>query len=371
MYLKDLFAGGGTAGHINPAVAIAKYIRKKHPDWDILFVGTKKGLEKELIPKEGFPIQFIEVKGLRRKISLDLFTTGKLFIKGILQAHQIIKEYKPDIVIGTGGYVSAPVVLDASFRKIPTIIHEQNVFPGVTIKLLSRFATVVAISFDESRKYIRPQKKLVLTGNPVRQEIIEADYSTARIKMKLDDRPFILAFGGSLGAEKINETMLEVIRYISRDNRYQLMLGTGERQYNDVINVLTEKGIDIKKHSNIRVVPYIYNMNEALAAADLVICRAGAITISEITVLGRPSVLIPSPNVTNNHQEYNARALESKGAAIVITEDKLNGKRLYEQIRKLLEDSKKLQIMKEKSFQMGITNSTEKIYNIITKLVNG
>jgi len=369
MYLKILFSGGGTAGHINPAVAIAKYIREQHPGWDILFVGTQRGLEKNLVPQEGFEIRFVEIEGLKRKLSLDNLKTIKYLMKGICQSRKILKEYKPDIVIGTGGYVCAPVVLSASFMKIPTLIHEQNVFPGITVKLLSRFVSSVAISFEESKKYLKPKHKLILTGNPIRQEILHSDYAESRKKLKLDDRPFILAFGGSLGAEKINETMCEVIGYIAKENKYQLTLGTGQRQYNHVMDVIKQQGIHLDVHSNIRVVPYIYNMHDLLSAADIVISRAGAITVSELTALGKPAILIPSPNVTHNHQEYNARALEKQGAAVVLTEDKLSGKVLYEQIKALLEDKEKLKNMRKNSLNMGITNSTEKIYNIVMELI--
>jgi UDP-N-acetylglucosamine--N-acetylmuramyl-(pentapeptide) pyrophosphoryl-undecaprenol N-acetylglucosamine transferase len=292
----------------------------------------------------------------------------QLFV-GTLQARKIIKEYKPDIVIGTGGYVSGPVVLNAAMMKIPTLIHEQNVFPGITIKILSRFADVVAISFNESRKYLKAGNKLVHTGNPIRQEIIDANRSVARKHLGLNEKPFILAFGGSLGADKINRTLIEYIGYIYKENKVQLMIGTGERQYQYVMDELKKQGIRLDLHKNIKVLPYIYNMNEAMAAADLVICRAGAITLSEITAIGKPAILIPSPNVTNNHQEYNARALEKQGAAIVLSESDLNGKILYNKIEDLLTNQSVLQQMEKNSLHMGITNATEKIYNIVIKLL--
>ncbi|MDD4378236.1 MAG: undecaprenyldiphospho-muramoylpentapeptide beta-N-acetylglucosaminyltransferase [Eubacteriales bacterium] len=367
--MKILFAGGGTAGHINPALAIAKYISERNPDWDILFIGTKVGLEKELIPKEGFNIRYITVKGFKRKLSLDNFKTTACLFLGMIQAKKILSEYKPDIVIGTGGYVSGPVVFMASIMKIPTLIHEQNVFPGVTVKILSRFADVVAISFEESKRYLKVSKRIIHTGNPIREEILKADSEISRFALGLNSKPFIVAFGGSLGADKINETLIEYIQYIYEKDDVQLMFGTGKKQYRQVMERLHELGINLKKKPHIKVYPYIYNMDNALAAADLVVCRAGAITLSEITAIGKPSILIPSPNVTNNHQEYNARALEKQGASIVLTEDRLNGKMLYQQIETLLRDTKLLKGMGKHSKNMGITNATEKIYHILQDLI--
>ncbi len=369
--MKILFAGGGTAGHINPAIAIAKHIQTKHPDWEILFVGTEQGLEKKLVPKAGFSIRYIHVKGFKRQWTLDILITIKALFKGMMEAKQLLKAFKPDIVVGTGGYVSGPVVLRAAMMKIPTLIHEQNVFPGITIKILSRFANVVAISFKESKKYLKVKHKLVHTGNPIKKEIIDTDRERARASLGLDKRPFILVFGGSLGADKINKTLVEYIPFIYQKKSIQLMAGTGEKQYDAVIDGLQQEGIDPGAHQDIKVFPYIYNMDEALAAADLVVCRAGAITLSELTAMGKPSILIPSPNVTNNHQEYNARVLEKHGAAVVLTESDLNGTILYNQIDTLLQDKSLLRKMSKNSLRMGITNAAEKIYNIIMELLNG
>lgn len=368
MCLKILFAGGGTAGHINPAIAVANYIRAKKPDWDILFIGTKEGLETKLVPKEGLKIKYINIKGFKRKLSIDnLVTVRDLFI-GMLQARKIIAEYKPDIVIGTGGYVSGPVVLNASMMKIPTIIHEQNAIPGVTIKILSRFADVIAMGFEESKNHFKTVNKLVHTGNPIRQELINIDKETAKRRLGLDNKPVILAVGGSLGAQKINESIVEYIKSIYRKNKVYLMFGTGEKQYQDVLDTLKSQGIDLEMDKNIRVFPYINDMN-IYAASDLVICRCGAMTLSEVTAMGKPAILIPSPNVTHNHQEYNARALEKQGAAIVFTEKELDSKKLNNQIENLLKDQKLLQQMAKNSFNMGITNAAEKIYNIVIELL--
>ncbi len=363
MCLKVLLAGGGTAGHINPGIAIAKYIKTKDKKNKVIFIGTKEGLEGKLIPKEGFKIDYISVKGFNRRLNLKTITGLIYLLISIKQSRKILIKYKPDIVIGTGGYVSGPVLLSAAIMKIPTIIHEQNVFPGLTTKILSRFVKKVAISFNESKEYLKRMDKVVYTGNPINEEIVNINKEKAREKLNLKSKPFILAFGGSLGANKINEAIVELIEYVYKNNDMQLMLATGEKNYSSVIEELEDKGIKINK--DIIITPYIYNMKYAMAAADLIISRSGAITLSEITVLGKPSILIPSPNVTNNHQVYNARALEKKGAAIVVTEDILNGKSLYRDIKNLLNDKKLLTEMSKRSSELGILNATEKIYNII------
>ncbi len=367
--MRVIFAGGGTAGHINPAIAIAKYIKKKESKADILFVGTEHGLEKSLVPREGFNIRFINVRGFRRKISFDTILTVTDLFRGLGQAAKIIKEYKPDIVIGTGGYVCGPVVFVAHLMGIRTIVHEQNVFPGVTVKILARFANIVAVSFEDSKRYIKANRRIILTGNPIKQGILETGRDESRKSLGVDERPFVLVFGGSLGAEKINESMIELLKEVVEDNKIQLMFSTGEREYDRVKKRIKDEGINIEKNKNIKVVPYIYNMDEAISAADLVVCRAGAITLAELTAKGIPSILIPSPNVTNNHQEYNARVLEKTGAAEVLTEDKLDGITLRASILRLLGDKKLLREMASRSYAMGIRDATHKIYSEINLLL--
>jgi len=365
--LKVIIAGGGTAGHINPGIAIAKYIREKHPDAEILFIGTKRGMETKLVPYEGFEIKLIRVKGFRRKISLDTLITVKELFLGICEARKIIRQFKPDIVIGTGGYVCGPVVFVASMMKIPTLIHEQNAFPGITNRILSRFVDAVAISFKESERYFKSKEKLVYTGNPVRQEILKADRVSAREKLGKDlKKPLVVVVGGSLGAERINNTIVEMLKKRTGQYSFNMIFATGNGQYDRVKQLL--QGV---KTPNVDIVPYIYDAANVYAAADLIVCRAGAITCSELTALGVPAIMIPSPNVVANHQEYNARALEKNGAAVVILEKDLSEELLYNQIENLLKDRKQLRKMSENSKKSGITNATEKIYGIINKLVSG
>ena len=360
--MKYLIAGGGTAGHINPAIAIAKHIKENEKYAEIKFVGTKKGMESELVSREGFEIEFIEVKGFRRKLSIYTIKTAFTLFKGLSQAAHIIDKFKPDIVIGTGGYVAGPVLYKASKRKIPTIVHEQNAFPGVTNKILSRYVNAVAISFKESRKYFKRQEKIFFTGNPIRKEVLNTDKITARTELNIDTKkPLVLIFGGSLGAEKINLSTIEMIN--TKEIQFNLIYGTGKKHYEGLL-----KKVNKILPENIRIQPYIYDMGKVMSAADLVVCRAGAITLSELTALGVPSILIPSPYVTANHQEHNARTLEHNGAAVVILEKDLDGDMLYGQINELIKNTDLLKRMSSNAKKNGITDATNRIYNIIKQI---
>ena len=361
--MRVIIAGGGTAGHINPGIAVAKFIKQKDKNADILFIGTRRGLETKLVPREGFDLKLIKVRGFKRRLSLDTFAAVKELFQGLLEARKIIKEFKPDVVIGTGGYVCGPVLFNACRMKIPTLIHEQNAFPGVTNRILSRIVDAVAISFKESAQYFKYAKKLVYTGNPVRSEIIQADRQASRKRLDIGPNDtFVVIFGGSLGAERINATVVEMLKKYSMDCK--ILFGTGNAQYESIAKEL--EGV---RSSSVLVVPYIYDMGSAMAAADLVICRAGAITCSELTALGVPSIMIPSPNVVANHQEYNARSLEKNGASVIILEKDLSGDILYDQMARLLKDKEQLNKMAKNAKKIGITNAAEKIYSIIDELV--
>jgi len=359
--LRVLIAGGGTAGHINPGIAIAKYIQSKNSNAEIMFVGTQRGLETKLVPREGFELEFIKVKGFRRKLSVDTIVSIKEMFQGIMEARRVIKKFKPDIVVGTGGYVCGPVVLNASLMKIPTVVHEQNAFPGITNRILSRFADAVAISFQESKKYFKASKTLAFTGNPIRSEILEVDKTSARRNLGKDkNSSIVVIFGGSRGAEKINEAVSDMLLNHYKEENCEIIYATGEAQFEKILKQL--EGI---RSEHTEIVPYIYDMANVLSSADLVVSRAGAITISELTAQGIPSIMIPSPHVTANHQEHNARALEEQGAAVVILEKDLNGEILHMQIMDLLRNREQLNKMARNSKKMGLTNATEKIYTII------
>ncbi|SCG83210.1 undecaprenyldiphospho-muramoylpentapeptide beta-N-acetylglucosaminyltransferase [Proteiniborus sp. DW1] len=367
--MKALITGGGTGGHIYPALAIARKIKMEYKNVDILYVGTEKGLEAEIVPKEGFKFKTIRVKGFSRKLSKDTFKSIKELFLGLNDAKKVIKEFKPDIVIGTGGYVCGPIVLTAALKKIPTIIHEQNAFPGVTNRILSRFVDKVAGSFEESRKYFKDVNKLVITGNPIRQDIVGYNKEVAYKDLNIDpNRPFVLCFGGSGGQKKLNDAMLDVIVNNKNNTSIQIIHVTGKRLYDSFMEGLKQKGVD-KLTDNIRIYPYFFEVPKALSIADVAITSGGAIAIAEITAVGIPSILIPKAYTTENHQEYNARALEKNGAGIVILEKDLNGELLNKEIINLLSDKIKLKEMAERSRKMGIINADDRILNILRELL--
>lgn len=363
--MKVLIAGGGTGGHINPGIAIAKYISNKNPEAEILFVGTEKGMETNLVPREGFKLELITVRGFKRKLSWETLTAVKEMFQGVIEAFGIVKKFTPDIVIGTGGYVCGPVLFAASLMRIPTMIHEQNALPGVTNKILSRFVDAVAISFKESQEYFKTAKKIIYTGNPVRSEVIQAERTAARQKLGIDkDTQMVVVFGGSLGAEKINRATVEMMLDPGMNSKFRVVLATGNKQYESTMLLL-----EGKKPQGLEIVPYIYNAADMYAAADIIVCRGGAITMSELPVLGVPCIIIPSPYVAENHQEYNARALEKQGAAVVILEKDLNANLLYSQIMSLLNDREQLNRMARCAKRISIPNATEKIYSILREII--
>lgn len=365
--MRVLLTGGGTAGHINPAIAIANYIKEKEPESEFLFVGTERGLEKTLVPKCGYDIKFIDVMGLRRSLSVENIKVFINYVKSTGVAKRIIKNFKPDVVIGTGGYVCAPVVKAAASLKIPTLIHEQNVFPGLAIKMLAGKADITAISFEETRDMMKA-KKMVLTGNPLRPDLFAVhNIELVRAQYGFDEKPIVLMFGGSLGAEKMNEALVQMIEEnLVKD--FNLIASTGERHYESISECI-KKTTDLTKVKNIKVVPYIYNMEEIFFAADVVVGRAGAITVSEITALGKAAVLIPSPYVAHNHQEYNARYLEKNGAAKVVLENEVSGKRVSEEISSILKNKETLAKMQSDSKKIGIADACETIYNYIKEMI--
>lgn len=364
--MKILLAGGGTAGHINPALAIADYIIKKEADTKVLFVGTKRGLESTLVPQSGYDIEYVEVEGLSKKLTLKNIKSLCHMLTAKGKCKKIIKNFKPDMVIGTGGYVCAPAVMAANALGIPTLIHEQNVFPGSAIKLLSKKSSVTAISFDDSRKYLEGAKNILFTGNPIRPSILSCNRDESRAKLGIGDEKFIVIFGGSLGAAKINSVALSYIKNLDISSSYKILFATGKRNFKEIENRIKEEKITLG--SNITLTPYIDNMDEVMNAADLVVCRSGAITVSELSCLGKPAILIPSPNVTNNHQEYNARALSDKGGAITILEKDFNEKSLKDAIHSILDDKNAHETMCIKSMEQGNKNALDIIYKKIKEL---
>lgn len=364
--LKVLIAGGGTGGHVNPGLAIAKYIKQKEPRSEITFVGTKKGLETKLVPREGFPLETITVRGFRRKLSLDTVLAVKELIGSFFEASKLIKKIKPDVVIGTGGYVCGPVLYVAAKKGIPTLIHESNAFPGVTNRLLERYVNRVAVSFRDSEKYFKNKVKLVHTGNPVRQELLNTKKEDVLEQLDIvKDKPLVVVMGGSRGARKINEAVAQMLNEYFK-GEFNLIFSTGEVHFDEI-----NSSINVKEQyrNMVRIVPYIYNVQQVYTASDLMICRAGAITISELQTMGIPSILIPSPYVTANHQEHNARSLERDGGAVVILESELEAGILYSQICSLIGDKDTLKKMGRNASKNRISDSAEKIYELIKEII--
>lgn len=361
--MRVVFAGGGTGGHINPAISIADYAKVHNDKFEALFIGTKRGLEHKLVPKAGYDIKYIDIAGFNRKNLLKNVSVIKKLIKARMDCRRIIRDFKPDCVVCTGGYVSGPVIMAAAKEGVPSLIHEQNVYPGLTVKGSEKYVKYLAVSFDETVNLMKEKEKCVVTGNPIRTEILEADKATARAKLGID-KPFVLVFGGSLGAQRINDTVISMIPKIKSDGGIKMLFGTGERNF-EAVKAAAEKIGYSETDEDINIVPYIDNMAEVMAAADVVVARSGAITVSEIAALAKPSILIPSPNVVRNHQEQNAREFEKEGAAAVITEDELTCERLYDQISKMLRDEKALEDMSERLKVMAKTDALEKIYELM------
>jgi UDP-N-acetylglucosamine--N-acetylmuramyl-(pentapeptide) pyrophosphoryl-undecaprenol N-acetylglucosamine transferase len=369
--MKILFAGGGTAGHINPAIAVAGYIKEHRPDAEIYYIGTKRGMESRLVPAAGIDFRTIDVEGFQRKLSLEnikrnISAASKLMAAS-RNARKLLLEIRPDVVMGTGGYVSGPVLREAVKLGIKTCIHEQNAFAGVANKMLAPKVDTVMLAMPEAEKFIKPKKKPVITGNPVRESVIHMRRDEARSRLGLDERPMILSFGGSLGARRINETVADVIAWHWQSGKYIHFHATGKYGTELMPELLNKKHVDMNAE-NLHITEYIDNMDLCLAAADLVICRAGAITISELMAQGKPAILIPSPNVAENHQYYNAMTLVNKNAAVIIEEKDLTGEKLTEEVKRLITDQNLLDQMSQNSKKSAILDVNERIYRVITDL---
>lgn len=357
--MKIIISGGGTGGHIYPALAIAREVMHREPDSQILYIGTKRGLELDLVVKENIPFEAVEITGFKRSLSFENVKTIWRFLKATKKAKKIIREFKPDVVVGTGGYVCGPVVYAASRLKIPTLIHEQNVIPGLTNKFLSRFTDRIAVSFSGSATYF-PKEKTVITGNPRATEVARADGKKGLKSLQVPSRKkVVLIVGGSRGAKAINEAVYEMVPYLGKYPDYHFIYVTGEVHYQGVLEKMQKLATF---PGNLTVRPFIYNMPEVLAGIDLIVNRAGASFLAEITALGLPSILIPSPYVTNNHQEKNARWLEEQGAGMVILESELTGNKLLQTIDQILSKPQERERMSIAAKKLGKPEAATLIY---------
>lgn len=364
--MKVLISGGGTGGHIYPALAIIKEIQNKEPDSEFLYVGTAKGLEADIVKKTNIPFQSIEITGFKRKLSLENVKTIYRFLKGVRLSKKLIKEFKPDIVIGTGGYVCGPVVFAATKMKIPTLIHEQNVIPGLTNQFLARYTSAVAVSFEGTASHFK-HPHVHVTGNPRATEVAKANGIEGRKSLHISpDKKVVLVIGGSRGAKSINQAFLDMANRVDQMKDCHFIYVTGDVHYDSVKEKLEEQKISMDQ---ITLQSFVYNMPDVLAGTDIIINRAGASFLAEITSLGLPAILIPSPHVTNNHQEKNARWLEAEGAAQVILEHELSGDTLWQGITKLSINDEYRNQMREASKRLGHPEASDHIYQLIKKLL--
>ncbi len=369
--MRMIISGGGTGGHIYPAITIAKEVAKLVNNCEILFVGTKHGLEADIVPKEGFNFATIEVRGLERKISWQNVLTLVATAGSVWRSVQIIRKFKPDVVIGTGGYVCGPVLLAASFLKIPTLIQEQNVIPGITNKILARFVDKIAVGYTEAERYFKKYKpdQIVFTGNPIRPEVMSATREEGQKVLGIrPDRLTLLVVGGSRGARSINTAMLGVCKHFNGNESIQILHVTGQSEYNSIVGNIEQSGIELSGDGNIIIKPYLYNMPLALAAADVAVFRAGAVGLAELTARGIPSILIPYPYAAENHQEFNARVLETNGAAMVIADKELTDVKLIHSIETLLNNPQMVANMANKSRELGRPQAAETIARLALSL---
>jgi UDP-N-acetylglucosamine--N-acetylmuramyl-(pentapeptide) pyrophosphoryl-undecaprenol N-acetylglucosamine transferase len=358
--LRIALSGGGTGGHVYPALAIAQQCLQEDPQSTFLYIGTNSGLEKDIVAKCTPPIPFeaVAISGFRRKLmSLENVKTIMRFIHGTRRAKKLLRQFKPDVVVGTGGYVCGPVLYAAAKLGIPTLIHEQNVIPGLTNKFLSRYVSVVAVSFKGGESQFPQAARTVYTGNPRATSVVHADAAKgfASIGLKPSTK-LIVIVGGSGGAKAINDAMADMVPMIeqSSDDFHYLYI-TGQRYYESAKDGLASRFGSLP--ANVTIAPYIHNMPEVLAAAKLIVNRAGASFLAEIMALGLPSILVPSPNVTNNHQEHNARWLAGESAAEIILEKELTGILLYQAIHKIMDNEIRWEHMSKQARKLGQGNS--------------
>ncbi|MBO5976197.1 MAG: undecaprenyldiphospho-muramoylpentapeptide beta-N-acetylglucosaminyltransferase [Oscillospiraceae bacterium] len=367
--MKFLFACGGTAGHINPAIGVAGRLKQLIPDCEILFIGAENMMETSLVPKEGYEIKTVKISNLSRSLSLSgikhNIATVKNVFASISQAKKIIREFSPDVVIGTGGYVCYPVLKAAHSLKIPTLVHESNAVPGLTTKMLAGIADCVMVGFEKAKDNYKPGTNVIYTGTPVRGEFFGYDKAKAKAELGIPaDKKLVVSVWGSLGSGHMNMIMESFAPIAAEKGEFVLVHSAGKGYYPKLEKVLDER-CPKRLESGVDVRPYIYDMPRVMAAADLIMCRSGASTIAELAAMGKPALLVPSPNVTNNHQEKNARVLEELGGARVHVEGEFTPESLYEEICSMINDADNLEAMGKAMSKAALSDSLDKICDIV------
>ena len=371
--MNILFTCGGTAGHINPAISVANLLKARRPDANILFVGAEDGMENKLVPREGYRLETLRISNYQRKLTPKGIWHNLVTVKNLRgslrKAERILREFRPDVVVGTGGYASFPILKRSVKLGIPTAVHEANAMPGLTTRMVADGADRILVCFEESREYYNNPERVQVVGMPVREEFIYTKRADARARLGLDDRPLIVSAWGSLGAREMNKI---IARFFALEceagTPWHHVHATGSFGWRWMPDYVKEQGVDLAAHPDIDMREYIYNMPDLMAAADLIITRAGASSLNEIEAAGTPCIIVPSPNVTDNHQEKNARVLERHGAAQVILEPGLTGDALFEAAKALLEDPERRAAMRSALHEMAIVDSAERILQTVFEL---
>ncbi len=372
--IKVVFTCGGTAGHVNPALALAGLIKERKPNSEILFVGARRGIEKQLIEAAGWPFRAVEISSFHRSLRPKEIKHNMISLRNLLRAPReakaLLEEFPADLVVGTGGYASYPMIRAADRLGIPCAIHESNAIPGLTTRLLENHTDLIMVGFEECRKNYRHPDKVMVTGTPVRGDFFLLTRKEAKRKLGVDDgRPLIVSFFGSLGAEEMNREMAQFLALeVKNGLPFHHVHGAGAIGCRHMSGYLAEAGMDLSRTPELEVREYIQNMCELMRAADLVICRAGASTISELTALGVPAIIIPSPNVTHNHQESNARVLSDAGGALLVLEKDSSGQLLYDEACRILRDEDRRRNMSAAMASLGNIDASEKIYGAVMAL---
>lgn len=368
--MKVILTGGVTGGHIYPALAIGDKFLEKQPDCEVLFIGSELGLESRIVPKHGFPLRTVTAREMYRNNPLKLAGTLSAIEKGKREAYKIMKEFRPDVVVSTGSFVSVPVVLAAHKYGAKIFIHEQNAFPGLANRTMLRYADRLFLGFRTAAEHFGEADKLIYSGNPVRSDFSEPDRSAAREKLGIPPEDFmIFVFGGSLGAEAINDIGIAVIEKYGNADGVSVMFGTGNRYNDDVTRKMRSKGMGA--YSNVRISSYVDDMPSVLAASDVIIARSGALSVAEITMTGRAAIFIPSPNVTGDHQYYNAKEIADRGGAVIVHEDEGADCRVVNIIGEMMNDPELVAEMERCSHECAPLCASDIVYDNIMKVLGG
>lgn len=371
--MNVIFTCGGTGGHINPALAVAKLLRERKPDSGILFVGAEDGMECDLVPREGFRLETLKVSNFQRSLTPKALVHNVNAVRTLRSAYRkadkLLKEFRPDVILGTGGYASYPMLRQGAKRGVPTAVHESNAIPGLTTRMAAKTADRILVNYEESRTQYPEPSRVAAVGMPVRQEFLYTTRAEARQKLGLDDRPLVVSCWGSLGAREMNKKITDFfLREIQDGEPWQHTHATGSFGWRWMPEHVAKAGVALDEHPSISMREYLYDMPLWMSAADLLISRAGAATLSEIAMSGTPCILVPSPNVAANHQEKNARVLEQRGAALVLRESECGEGRLYEAAKSLLNDKPRRDAMRTALRELAVVDSAERILNEIVNL---